>query len=91
MNAKEKAKELIEKYLNMEFEIGGKYGGYLKMDIFEAKECVLILVDEILHCEATEPSDTDWGAQYYWLQKKVDAGKFWGDVRLEVQSFSMKK
>jgi len=56
-----------------------------------AIQCSLIAVDEILHCEATEPSDTDWDdcgatAQYYWPQKKVDAGKFWGDVKLELQS-----
>ena len=55
------------------------------------KKCVLIAVEEILHCEATEPSDTDWDdcgstAQYYWPQKKVDAGKFWSDVKSELQS-----
>jgi hypothetical protein len=55
-----------------------------------AKQCALIAVQEILHCEATEPSDTDWDdcgstAQYYWPQKKVDAGKFWGDVKKEIE------
>ena len=47
-----------------------------------AIQCALIAVEEILHCEATEPSDTDWDecgstAQYYWPQKKEDDGKFW--------------
>ena len=91
MKAKEKAIELIEKYSNVEIQIGGQYDGYLSMQIHDAKECALILVEEILKCEATEPSDTDWDdcgatAQYYWPQKKVDAGKFWGDVKSELQS-----
>jgi hypothetical protein len=45
---KEKANELIEKYSNVEIQIGGQYDGYLSMQIHDAKECALILVDEIL-------------------------------------------
>ena len=83
MSAKEKAKELVDKYLAIQF------GDF---PTTEAKQCALIAVEEILQCEATEPSDTDWDdcgstAQYYWPQKKVDAGKFWGDVKSELQSF----
>ena len=82
MNAKQKAKELLVKYLAIQF------GDFPTTN---AKQCALIAVEEILHCEATEPSDTDWDdcgatAQYYWPQKKVDAGKFWGDVKSELQS-----
>ncbi len=81
MTPREKATKLIAKY-------------QLQLNLFDyqqAKQCALIAVEEILHCEATEPSDTDWDdcgstAQYYWLQKKVDAGKFWGDVKSELQS-----
>jgi hypothetical protein len=81
MTSKEKAAELIVNY-----QLKCK-----SLDYEEAKQCALIAVDEILHCEATEPSDTDWDdcgatAQYYWPQKKVDAGKFWGDVKSELQS-----
>jgi hypothetical protein len=81
MNAREKASELI-----VDFQLKCK-----TLDYQEAKQCALIAVEEILHCEATEPSDTDWDdcgatAQYYWPQKKVDAGKFWGDVKSELQS-----
>jgi hypothetical protein len=91
MNAREKAKELIEKYQKLDIEIGGQYDGYLTMKIHDAKQCALMAVEEILHCEATEPSNTDWDdcgatAQYYWPQRKVDAGKFWGDVKSELQS-----
>ena len=86
MNAKEKAKELYCKYtdaLNIR-DLQTTANPF-------AKQCALIAVEEILHCEATEPSDTDWDdcgatAQYYWPQKKVDAGKFWGDVKSELQS-----
>jgi hypothetical protein len=82
MNAKEKAKEMYDKMLNSDI---------MNMTKYCAKQCALIAVEEILHCEATEPSDTDWDdcgatAQYYWPQKKVDAGKFWGDVKSELQS-----
>ena len=81
MNAREKASELIVNY-----QLQCK-----SLDYQQAKQCAMIAVDEILHCEATEPSDTDWDdcsatAQYYWPQKKVDAGKFWGDVKSELQS-----
>jgi hypothetical protein len=86
MNAKEKAKEIFNKMYQVD-DIMGNY----PMCFDTAKKCALITIDEILHCEATEPSDTDWDdcgatAQYYWPQKKVDAGKFWGDVKSELQS-----
>jgi hypothetical protein len=75
MNAKEKAKEIYCKYayaLNIR-DLQTTANPFVK-------QCALIAVEEILHCEATEPSDTDWDdcgatAQYYWPQKKVDAGK----------------
>ena len=106
MTPKDKAIELVNKFHNQfsetdtcfgvcEDEVkkgtcnGTGHGCYLWKP--KAKQCALIAVDEILHCEATEPSDTDWDdcgatAQYYWPQKKVDAGKFWGDVKTELQS-----
>ena len=86
MTPKEKAKELYYKYadaLNIR-DLQTTANPF-------AKQCALIAVEEILHCESTEPSDTDWDecgstAQYYWPQKKEDAGKFWGDVKSELQS-----
>jgi hypothetical protein len=88
MNAKEKALELFTTY---RFALSIKNAPLGEQKDLIAKQCALIAVDEILHCEATEPSDTDWDdcgstAQYYWPQKKVDAGKFWGDVKFELQS-----
>ena len=88
-NPKEKAKEMMHYYLKELLSAKYSINGFVINDL--AKQCALILVDEILKCEATEPSDTDWDdcgatAQYYWPQKKVDAGKFWGDVKSELQS-----
>ena len=85
MTAKEKAEELILKFMRLQEPNYNWFHSKL------AKQCALIAVDEILQCEATEPSDTDLDdcgatAQYYWPQKKVDAGKFWGDVKSELQS-----
>lgn len=90
MNAKEKAKELMHYYLKELLSAKYSINGFVINDL--AKQCALIAVEEILHCEATEPSDTDWDdwgatAKYYWPQKTVDAGKFWGDVKSELQSF----
>ena len=72
MNAKEKAKELIEKYQKLDIEIGGQYDGYLTMKIHDAKHCALIAVKEIIeHCSQVEPF------------LGVD---FWNDVKSELQS-----
>ena len=90
MNAKEKADELIDKmYYIGRYDDKEDYNP--AMAWARAKQCALIAVEEILKCESTEPSDTDWDdcgatAQYYWPQKKVDAGKFWGDVKSDLQS-----
>ena len=78
MTPKEKAQEIYTRFVRMESWCD------------DAQECALIAVDEILKCEATEPTDTDWDecgstAQYYWPQKKEDAGKFWGEVKQEIE------
>ena len=93
MKTKEKAKELVDKYKPLVTTWDCHWDVRRREDSItsDAKQCALIAVEEILHCEATEPSDTDWddcggSAQYYWPQKKVDAGKFWGDVKSELQS-----
>jgi hypothetical protein len=90
ITAKEKAYELISKFVGISLSQVNDLVDGIRIRL--AKESALIAVEEILHCEATEPSDTDWDdcgatAQYYWPQKKVDAGKFWGDVKSELQSF----
>ena len=75
MNAKEKAKELIEKYLKLDIEIGGQYDGYLTMKMHDAKQCALIAVDEILTRMI--------GSRAYSFNEKL----FWSEVKSELQSF----
>jgi hypothetical protein len=48
MTPKEKANELIEKYSNVEIQIGGQYDGYLYMQIHDAKQCALIAQKNLL-------------------------------------------
>ena len=49
MEAKLKAKELIEKYISLDLEIGGEFDGYLTMKKHDAKTCAMIMVDGILN------------------------------------------
>ena len=62
MSAKEKAKELVEKYLAIQF------GDF---PTTEAKQCALIAVDEVLN--AIEYLDYD--STYFWQQVKTEIGK----------------
>ncbi len=48
MTPKEKAEELIKKYRDIDFEVGGQYDGYANMRIHDAKECSLIACNEVL-------------------------------------------
>jgi hypothetical protein len=91
MTPKEKAQELIEKYLKLDIEIGGQYDGYLTMKMHDAKQCALITVDEIILSAPFEPVDTDWdeagsSAQYWYPQKLEDSAKWWGAVKQEINN-----
>ena len=46
---KEKAKELVGKFTNLDIELGGLTAGYLTMKTHDAKECALICIDECLN------------------------------------------
>tara|TARA_R110001592_G_scaffold17774_3_gene74302 strand:+ start:157 stop:381 length:225 start_codon:yes stop_codon:yes gene_type:complete len=46
MTSKEKAKELVDRYLNIEDTLGANKRGLLFLE--EAKQCALICVDEML-------------------------------------------
>lgn len=48
MSPKEKAKELICKFQDLDIEVGGQYDGYITMKNEDAKQCALILCNEIL-------------------------------------------
>ena len=76
MTAKrKKAKELIGKFTKLDIEIGGQFDGYITMKNHDAKECALILVDEIIAIQPRYPSNVDWddvGAthQYFTRHKE---------------------
>ena len=69
---KEKAEDLIVKFTQIEIEIGGKFDGYLKMQLHDAKTCALICVDEIILA-----LNNTWAmnAYDYWQQVKEEIEK----------------
>ena len=75
MTAVEKAKELVKKYRNIDFEVGGQYDGYANMKIHDAKECALILIEEAL--EIISAMDDS-----HWYSPSVD---FWKEVKQEIE------
>ena len=78
MNAKEKAKELVDKFKNIDkriYDINPDYFDLFILTQNEAKQCALIAVDEILN---SRPTITD---------SQVEYNKYWNDVRSELQSF----
>ena len=70
MTPKEKAEELIEKYLKLDIEIGGQYDGFLTMKMYDAKQCALIAVDEIIK----ESMDNEY-SERYWQEVKQEIEK----------------
>jgi glutathione synthase/RimK-type ligase-like ATP-grasp enzyme len=81
MTAKEKAKELVEKYLNMN---DGLIQEFIPIPIEGAKQCALIAVDEIIaissltkivYTESTNNSISEYTEHYYWQQVKEEINK----------------
>lgn len=63
MTAKEKAKELVEKYIP-----------FCGMEMTEV-QCALIAVDEIINANGLHPNDTDYDynkAELYWQEVKQE-------------------
>jgi uncharacterized protein YdbL (DUF1318 family) len=77
MTPKEKAKELIEKYLKLDIEIGGQYDGYLTMKMHDAKQCALIAVEEI-----NKAIDFDWME----VQNLESEHRYWDKVEQEIKN-----
>lgn len=76
MNAQDKAKELVEKFLNAEFNCKECNMPFCdipctKLSLFEAKQCAIIAVDAILNL--------------CWNGNKV-AEKYWQEVKNEIQN-----
>jgi hypothetical protein len=74
MTPKEKAEELVKKYINADFNCKGCKVPYCdegctQLGIREAKQCSLIAVDEIL--KTIKSTSTDYGSSWtYWEQVK---------------------
>jgi hypothetical protein len=66
MTPKDKAKELIQKYLNMN---DGLIQEFIPIPIEGAKQCALILCDELL-CNSTFLIST--GESYFWNEVKKE-------------------
>ena len=86
MTRKEKAEELYLKYMDA-LNIRDLQTTTNSL----AKTCALIAVEEILECEPTQPNDADWNdcgcvTEWYWHQKKIDAGVFWNEVKSELNA-----
>ena len=65
MTPKEKAKELISKYVHLAKQTTGANG-----TIYNSKQCALIAVYEILNV-----GDLDYNNQYYWEEVKKEIEK----------------
>jgi len=77
MLPKEKAKELVKKYSDIQIEIGSEYEGYLIVKILQAKQCALISVDEILIEYPSQcPKDSyEMVRHLYWQEVKQEIEK----------------
>lgn len=94
-NAKEKANELVEKYLNIVIHFpyidteDGNCIGTGHMTYYSAVNCAIKAVEEILR--ALYPNYVDWddcgAAHQYWYEtQKEEALEFWNNVKSELQS-----
>jgi hypothetical protein len=82
MTPKEKAEELVIKMASVEQRFGSV--GY-----YEAIQCALVAVDEILNSEPRHPSNIDWDDaggthQYYYEAQREEAAKYWQNVKQEL-------
>lgn len=69
MKAKEKAEQLLNKYMEIDLQPFSDYGHYIEKDV--AKKCALIAVDEILLACALETK----GKFEYYLEVKQEINK----------------
>jgi hypothetical protein len=76
MTPKEKAKELVGKYQKLDIEIGGQYDGYLTMKIYDAKQCAMIAVDEIINAiNSITDKYIELGMRQFWHEVKTEIEK----------------
>jgi hypothetical protein len=72
MTPKEKAKELVKKFMSIDSD-SEKFDGF-KMGFFYAQRCALIAVDEIAKCTKYEKQkfDNDRFSEDYWQEVKTE-------------------
>ena len=85
LSPKEKAEELVLRYLRIDNNTKEWFNLYI------AKKCALIAVDEILNSSPLEPNFADWddcGGEFrYWYDaQKTQALHFWKEVKQEIQN-----
>jgi hypothetical protein len=64
MTQKEKAKELVSKYIHLAKQTSGANG-----TLYNSKQCALIAVDELIYSHSQDTTDNQF---YYWQQVKKE-------------------
>jgi hypothetical protein len=84
MTPKEKAKELIEMFIFFASNEGTTEDGFIysdEMQMFNAKQCALIAVDEILNSFGLTANGQTFFTEYRAVQ-------FWNEVKQEIETFN---
>ena len=89
MTPKEKARELVDKFIAHTRVFHETLGWEDYID--SAKQCALFAVDEILNSIPLEPNFADWddcGGEFrYWYDaQKTQALHFWKEVKQEIEN-----
>lgn len=89
MNAKGKAKELVDKFLNAEFNCKECNMPFCdipctKLSLFEAKQCAIISVDEIIKAFYLNTGSDIVGNQI--INFSIRESDYWQEVKQEIQN-----
>ena len=82
MTPKEKAEELLTRYINQWFA----FGDYLSLA--KAKQCALIAVNEIIESSPLDPNDAEeWLQPADWFSEaNISADRYWIAVKKEIEA-----
>jgi len=81
LTPKEKATELVDKYINIDkriYDINPDYFDLFLLTQSEAKQCALIAVNEITASIPTKPSTNE--------TERIDAIMYWINVKQEIEN-----
>ena len=87
MNQKEKAIELVDKMYNsehcgIEHFPNKRYCDCIEMNFFQAKQCALIALDEIINSSPSAPILSDAGS---FVNDIEESTEWWKGVRVEIE------